>query len=570
MENYYTRRKTLYTILFTVLAALTALAFAKSLFISTDIDEGYALAVPYRMAKGDLLLRDMWEPHQFGGLLLYPFVALYLAMTGGTEVIMVAMRMVGILFHTLVGAAFCHVIKNQISKENRILLFFLHILFLPKWVQLPEFELLEYWVILLTFVCLCKAAKSHGKTVGIFCFLGGVCTFAAVLSYPSLVLLYPIYVIGLLQVIRKKRGIVTSAFTLGMMIPGIILVGFLLTQMTVSEMLYSLHQTGSDSAHSVPLGERFGFYLHQLIVPVLISVLPVGVYLGLKYVGSRKNVNKITLMPPVILIVTLCAASTIGMTVLRENMFYMQWRYLPILVSVMIMAKIMRGERLVQNSVFQFLVLPSLVSVPCVLLLTNMNASVTCSKLFPAVLGALVLCAENINENQKAQTAYVVVALALSFPLLVCRLLLVRTTGCIHLTIAAPMERIQSGPEKGIWMLDTLADAHNANYSYLREQLTAEDGLLYVGNESIYYLFSDAKISAASTQGTSSFDELFLSYFDTHAGKYPTAIAVDKALLTYPYYFFSDETAEFIHWIEEKYPYTHIQESDYLILYTME
>ena len=41
-----------------LLAVLTVLAFAKSIWISLDMDESYAVALGYRMARGDMLVRE--------------------------------------------------------------------------------------------------------------------------------------------------------------------------------------------------------------------------------------------------------------------------------------------------------------------------------------------------------------------------------------------------------------------------------------------------------------------------------------------------------------------------------
>lgn len=66
-----------------LLAVLTVLAFAKSIWISLDMDESYAVALGYRMARGDMLVRDMWEPHQFSGFLAALFTGPYLLFRGG-------------------------------------------------------------------------------------------------------------------------------------------------------------------------------------------------------------------------------------------------------------------------------------------------------------------------------------------------------------------------------------------------------------------------------------------------------------------------------------------------------
>ena len=41
----------------------------KNLFIGADTDEGYGIMAGYRLAMGDRLLLEMWEPHQTSAIL---------------------------------------------------------------------------------------------------------------------------------------------------------------------------------------------------------------------------------------------------------------------------------------------------------------------------------------------------------------------------------------------------------------------------------------------------------------------------------------------------------------------
>ena len=43
--------------------------YSKNLFIGADTDEGYGIMVGYRLAMGDRLLLEMWEPHQTSAIL---------------------------------------------------------------------------------------------------------------------------------------------------------------------------------------------------------------------------------------------------------------------------------------------------------------------------------------------------------------------------------------------------------------------------------------------------------------------------------------------------------------------
>ena len=56
----------------------TLLGYIKGIFISSDIDESYALAQSYRLATGDKLFLHMWEPHQLSAFLSAIFIKIYL------------------------------------------------------------------------------------------------------------------------------------------------------------------------------------------------------------------------------------------------------------------------------------------------------------------------------------------------------------------------------------------------------------------------------------------------------------------------------------------------------------
>lgn len=56
-------KKILISLINIFMILLSLLAILKSIYISFDIDEGYAIAQSYRLLKGDRLIAEMWEPH---------------------------------------------------------------------------------------------------------------------------------------------------------------------------------------------------------------------------------------------------------------------------------------------------------------------------------------------------------------------------------------------------------------------------------------------------------------------------------------------------------------------------
>ena len=66
----------------------------KNLLIGTDTDEGYGIMVGYRLAMGDRLLLDMWEPHQTSAIFTALFIGPFVRLTGGVNYLNLFLRVV--------------------------------------------------------------------------------------------------------------------------------------------------------------------------------------------------------------------------------------------------------------------------------------------------------------------------------------------------------------------------------------------------------------------------------------------------------------------------------------------
>lgn len=151
--------------------------------------------------------------------------------------------------------------------------------------------------------------------------------------------------------------------------------------------------------------------------------------------------------------------------------------------------------------------------------------------------------------------------------LLVCRLILIRVSGCLPVTIKASMEQMQEGPEKGIYVLETQAQIWNENYRLIKELVKQDDKMLYIGAENLIYPAVGCMAATPSTQGTTVFNEMFLYYFEEHPEKMPTVIVMDKTFGTNPVYGYFSNTDLIPEWIEEHYKDLRIYETDYLKIF---
>lgn len=538
---------------------LSVLSIIKTLFVSLDIDESYAIAQSYRLTIGDRLLLTMWEPHQFSAYLSALFLKLYTLLTGSTEYAVVFLRISGTIIHILLGAWLACSFRSRLSATSSGLVFFLHLNFLPKWVQTPEFELMHYWLFLIILLCFLHYYRK-GKPV--YLMIAGFCMMLQLFNYPSMIILYPFYMLGIYKMkgnFKKEIGLVT----LSAVIPGLAFIAYLFSYMNLQEFFRGINYLVSDPSHStVPFGEKFLAFLIEFGGDFLLIAVLMGLSIAIMYLCNRRNMSpadpveakkeqwgKIGLKAGLLVIVILCLYQMWGCLLNDENQFFGQVRYLFVALLCLFIClrkPSYKSSEGVQSKLLWFGIVPCFVSLIATLLLTNMTLNVAYSKLFPCVLMLLLL----VEEDNLRQYVYLPLLFLLG-SLLVCKLILIRVNGCLPVTINADMDKITQGPAKGIWVTRDLAVSLNDGYSLLHENLTSEDNLFYFGSENLLYLCTDAQISVASVQGTSVFNQDFLDYLELFPYKFPTAVLIDKRYEVIEAYHYSPYNYIVADWIEQ-------------------
>ena len=72
-------------ILFAVCILLSLIGIWKSVYVSADIDESYAFTMAVRIAGGERMFIDLWEPHQMSAFLYAPLVWIYKSIAGNLD-----------------------------------------------------------------------------------------------------------------------------------------------------------------------------------------------------------------------------------------------------------------------------------------------------------------------------------------------------------------------------------------------------------------------------------------------------------------------------------------------------
>ncbi|MDE5891618.1 MAG: hypothetical protein K2H45_01710 [Acetatifactor sp.] len=585
-----------------VLIGLTLLGFAKAIWISLDIDESYAVACAYRMVRGDRLIRDMWEPHQLSAFLAALFAAPYIRMRGNTDYLVIYLRIIGVLIHTGMGVLLYRRLAKHFHSFFAFCIMILHLNFLPKWVQLPEFELMHYWCLLGIFLIL-YAYFTDGKSRMTLPFFGGCLLVVSMLSYPTMILLYPFYIFAICMLERRcctsgaaKWWKSSAAFTLGSLLTGMSFLAYLLSYMSPDALKRYISYIFLDTSHGVyTMGEKWAMYLKQMqeqagfygwylltaagITLVLCLIYRLVVSRNTSHEGSpKRQVLGKDIWPVVITVLTLAGLlmqikAIAGFLFEDENQFFFQVRHIAVMLPALLIC--VRYYR--KMAIWLYLsIIPGLVSVTAVLFVTNMDTNTTYAKAFIGVLGSLLIIYQYGREIMAS--SWKKVFMVLSYTLggmllagfLVCRLILIRVSGCQPVTIRAALEKMEYGPEKGIYILEDTANIWNSNYRELEKAIDRGDRVLYIGAESLIYVGMEALPATPSTQGTTVYNEMFLRYYEEHPDRIPNVIVYDKTFGENPmyslYYDFSLQNPVFFQWIEENYRDAQKTETDYMII----
>ena len=525
--------KVIWILICIAMISFTLLGYLKGIFISSDIDESYALAQSYRLAMGDKMFVHMWESHQLSAFLGAIFIKLYISVLNTTEYLVIYLRIIGIFLHTAIGIWLYSVLKKDFSRKISFLVLMLHLNFLPKWVQMPEFELMHYWSVLMIFLLLYGHLRQEKKGF-LHPFMAGVCVVFSMMSYPTMVLLYPFLAVGLF-ILEKKKLKSILYLTLGALISGGGFLAYLLSYQSVKELIENVSYIFLDESHSM---EETAFKWQYYKIEIVEQIESYFVHMAIALIL-------------VVLIVVIRAF------ILRRNKRSLEFA----IISVLILTAVFMGINQVFGCVFgdenQFYLLLRYVAV-------------LIPGIYLGVIGSILILYQYIKEMLPKEhiKSGTVLIFALIFSILcgffVCRILLIRVTGCLPVTIKAPLCQMEEGPLKGVYVLNTDGIIWNENNAILKECIKECDRLLYIGPDNMIYPATECVVASPSTQGTTVYNEMFIYYYEKHSDRIPNVIVIDKTFESNPIYHYSENNRILLDWIKANFESITIEETNYL------
>lgn len=247
-------------------------AFWKCVFGFGGNDEAFYLTVPQRFNMGDALIKDEWHLSQLSGFLLMPFVWLFTTITGSTEGIILAARVLYIIFHATVSI----VIYSRIRKYGYVSVFasVLYFIYTPNDIMAMSYNTMGLDFVTLAGVIMGTA--SYKKKLPLI--VSGVAFAAAVLCCPYLAAAYILYGICVLihTFIKNKEtkfilkselfaGKTFLFFSIGIFALAAVFLVFALTRVSIKEIFNYLPYLMTDPEHpQIALGTRFGMYFKSI------------------------------------------------------------------------------------------------------------------------------------------------------------------------------------------------------------------------------------------------------------------------------------------------------------------
>lgn len=569
----------IWPLLCVILAGLSVLAAGRSLLIGLDADEQYAVTLAYRMAEGDRMIREIWDPHQTSAILPALLVRLFHFFVPDNTYLLLYLRGAGILFQGGVAVLWYCTIKEEYGSRPALVTALVLFHTLPKWIVTPEFanQQLLFWI--LTILFLYRYEKA-GKLRN--CIFAGAALCFAVLAYPSCALLFVPYVIWLAR--RERRGALVFALTCG--VGAGIFVGYIFSYLTISEFAQYMEQILADPSHNAGLGDKLAGYCREAVELSLYFLVYLAAGAALSFLYYRFRQRKSTesserfggpVNPRTVFFFSVCAAAADQVRLWAFGLVpavYPQMHYLLLYVlGGILYHRATEEERSRWKKLYRLAWLPSLAGFGAVLLLTNLDLKASFVHLLPGMLATLLFWCDGAHSRDEEIGKAAAVKKKPAFPvgllpavlwlmiLIGARGYLVRVDEGVPENVFCVKQKALYGAAKNVYCVYMTGFQYNSDTLFLAECLEPGTKALYIGTRlELIYLMNDMEVCAASVISTPVYDERYLKYYEMNPDKLPEAVIIDRE------YFqaMEEKNIPISGWIREEYDWESRAESEFL------
>ena len=558
-----------------IICILAVIAYTlKNLLVGTDTDEGYGIMVGYRLAMGDRLLLDMWEPHQTSAIFTALFIGPFVRLTGGVNYLNLFLRVVFFPIQAGVSVFLYKTIRKiapQVEASVAALMGLLYYVTTPKSVFIPEYSNLHNWFFALMVLCLLRyfgTKDSEGSRVegklG-YLALAGIFMTCDVLAYPSMVLVFLCCMGFLLLRKSKRKARELLAYALPCVLSAVAMVGYLLTYMTPQIMMQMVGEILGEGSHQTSVAEKlldWGESLGETILILLAALLFAGLIRWIVENKMKKQLPEL-LRQSGMLFFLIVFVVQIGFWLFSSfNAIYPQLLLMALsLEGIYIYLRKDRSETLF----FRWILLV-FVNYFAVLLLSNWGpAFLNTYLIMGAEAGLIVLGCYWQKTNAQGKKALQILCLCLVLGNAFGYSYLILGSQEYHASVVRNVRGInRQGLRAGILTDYMTAYRYNNNLEIWQEAVPDGSTVLYVGPSQFFCMFGEHIQASPDTICTMVYDERLLDYWDLHPERYPDVVVFESS-----YGDIRQEGDNFIwHWLMEEFQPAERKDYPYIAVFT--
>lgn len=558
-----------------IICILAVIAYTlKNLLVGTDTDEGYGIMVGYRLAMGDRLLLDMWEPHQTSAIFTALFIGPFVCLTGGVNYLNLFLRAVFFPIQAGVSVFLYKTIRKtapQVEASVAALMGLLYYVTTPKSVFIPEYSNLHNWFFSLMVLCLLRyfgTKDSEGSRVkgklG-YLVLAGIFMTCDVLAYPSMVLVF-LCCMGFLLLRKSKRKVrEVLAYALPCVLSAGAMLGYLLTYMTPQIMMQMVGEILGEGSHQTSVEEKlldWGESLGETILILLAALLFAGLVRWIVENKMKKQLPEL-LRQPGMLFFLIVFVVQIGFWLFSSfNAIYPQLLLMALsLEGIYIYLQKDRSETLF----FRWILLV-FVNYIAVLLLSNWEPMLLNTYLIMgAEAGLATLSCYWQKTSAHGKKALQVLCLCLVLGNAFSYTYLILGSQEYHASVVRNVRGInRQGLRAGILTDYMTAYRYNNNLEIWQEAVPDGSTVLYVGPSQFFSMFGEHIQASPDTICTMVYDERLLDYWELHPERYPDVVVFESS-----YGDIRQEGDSFIwHWLMEDFQPAERKDYPYIAVFT--
>jgi len=503
--------------------------FWRCFYSVNTTDEAYYIGTVYRLWFGDGMLCDEWNPtQQMCSFWLYPFYALFRLILGSNDGMILAFRLLYIVFQLFISGY----LYGKLKKFGYIgfLPIFFYLLSTAFNINSLSYNTMANSALIALLVTLAMMEKPDWKN----CFWCGIFASLVVMGNPYAVFAYVLYgaacvVLALIFKKSEKKVPVVLQFAkfLKMILTaaGVMALFLLFTfwHATLERIMKNLPYIIGDQEHvqrwNVKISDYFRYfrehYKGAVLVPVIVSI-------SASFDKDRVKHGAVYMVLTVLSIV--------------PYMIYhgLVSDYVPInLVTVPICflglpAYVVSKKRL--NRVFYIWYLPAMVYPFIVQITSNTGPLAVSAGFVTAGAASVLLAAFWAMEQEDGLVKKILYAVILA------QLLIMFFLRITYVWVDAPLSELTTkmdrGAAKGLYTTEETVLFYDEMYDDIDVlNMTEEDGLLVVGSEPLLYLYADRQVASYSTWQVYTNETRLYRYYEIHdgEGRFPSVVYCAEA-----------------------------------------